>query len=237
MICSRRVSIFRRGLLTFPTGCRATSACFSFGDSRRDRLSLVRSRSNRRRMRSLSGTAAVRAKATQRRTICAGCVLAGRLDRLSHARQIWGEKEPSRRHRGRRNRRGISAACSLRHRGVDVTVFEQAKTLGEIGAGVLLLPNGLRQLERMGLGEALAAVGAKIGEGSQYYRADGTAVGPIVTTNSAGWNGLYGMHRADLLNAVAARLPRETVPSWPSLRRNCPDPVLCAIAIRAWRQL
>ena len=34
----------------------------------------------------------------------------------------------------------------------------------------------------MGLGEALAAVGAKIGEGSQYYRADGTVVGSVVTT-------------------------------------------------------
>ena len=83
--------------------------------------------------------------------------------------------------------------------------------LGEIGAGVLLLPNGLRQLERMGLGEALATVGAKIGESSQYYRADGTVVGPIVTTNSTGWNGVYGMHRADLLNTLAAKLPPETI--------------------------
>ena len=106
---------------------------------------------------------------------------------------------------------GISAACSLRHRGVDVTVFEQAKALGEIGAGLLVLPNGLRQLERMGLGAALAAVGAKIGDSSRYYRADGTAVGSIVTTDSTGWNGVYGMHRADLLNALAAKLPPETV--------------------------
>jgi salicylate hydroxylase len=106
---------------------------------------------------------------------------------------------------------GVSAACSLRQRGVDVTVFEQAGALGEIGAGVLVLPNGLRQLERMGLGEALAAVGAKIGPGSRYYRADGTLVGAIVTTDSAGWNGVYGMHRADLLNALAAKLPAETI--------------------------
>ena len=106
---------------------------------------------------------------------------------------------------------GISAACSLLQRGVDVTVFEQARALGEIGAGVLLLPNGLRQLERIDLGEVLAAVGAKIGDGSRYYRADGTIVGPIVTTDSMGWNGVYGMHRADLLNALAATLPPETI--------------------------
>jgi salicylate hydroxylase len=106
---------------------------------------------------------------------------------------------------------GVSAACSLLHRDVDVAVFEQARTLGEIGAGVLLLPNGLRQLERIGLGRALAAVGAKIGDSSSYYRADGTVVGPIVTTDSTGWNGVYGMHRADLLNALATKLPPETI--------------------------
>ena len=106
---------------------------------------------------------------------------------------------------------GVAAACSLRQRGVDVTVFEQARTLGEVGAGLITSPNALRQLERLGLGEALAAVGAKIGDGSRYCRADGTVVGPIVTTDSTGWNGIYGMHRADLLNALAAKLPPKTI--------------------------
>lgn len=90
-------------------------------------------------------------------------------------------------------------------------VFEQAEVLGEIGAGLALFPNALRQLERMGQGEALATVGAKIGDGSEYYRADGTVVGPLVTTDSSGWNGVYGMHRADLLNALAATLPPGTI--------------------------
>jgi salicylate hydroxylase len=90
-------------------------------------------------------------------------------------------------------------------------VFEQAETLGEIGAGLTIFPNGLRQLERLGLSEALAAVGATIGDGSQYYRADGTVVGPITTTDSSGWNGVYGMHRADLLGVLAANLPRAVI--------------------------
>ena len=80
---------------------------------------------------------------------------------------------------------GLAAACSLSGRGIDVMVFEQAEALGEIGAGLTIFPNALRQLERMGLGEALAAVGAKIGDGSQYYRADGTVVGSMVTTDSS----------------------------------------------------
>ncbi len=106
---------------------------------------------------------------------------------------------------------GLAAACALRRRGIDATVFEQAATLGEIGAGLTIFPNGLRLLERLGLREALAAVGATIGEGSQYYRADGTVVGAITTTDSQGWNGVYGMHRADLLDVLAASLPRAVI--------------------------
>jgi salicylate hydroxylase len=106
---------------------------------------------------------------------------------------------------------GLSAANALHRRGIDVTVFEQANALGEVGAGVFIYPNSLRQLERLGLGEALAAVGAKVGDGSQYRRMDGTVVGPILTTDSNGWNGMYGMHRADLLNALAAALPQRAI--------------------------
>jgi salicylate hydroxylase len=106
---------------------------------------------------------------------------------------------------------GLAAANSLHRRGIDVTVFEQANALGEVGAGVFIYPNSLRQLERMGFGEPLAAVGAKVGRGSEYYRMDGTVVGPILTADSSGWNGLYGMHRADLLNALAAALPPSAI--------------------------
>jgi len=106
---------------------------------------------------------------------------------------------------------GLAAACSLMRRGIDVTVFEQAAQLGEVGAGVFIYPNSLRQLERMGLREALAAVGAKVGPGSEYCRMDGSVVGPVLTSDSSGWNGLYGMHRADLLNTLAATLPKTSI--------------------------
>ena len=106
---------------------------------------------------------------------------------------------------------GLSAANALRRRGVEVTVFEQARALGEVGAGVFIYPNSLRQLERMGFREALAAVGAKVGRGSEYCRMDGTVVGPILTTDSSGWNGMYGMHRADLLNVLAGALPTSSI--------------------------
>ena len=106
---------------------------------------------------------------------------------------------------------GLAVAVALHRRDVDVTVFEQAPVLGEVGAGVMVQPNGARVLERWGLGEQLARFGARLGEGSTYFRMDGTPVGPVVTTDSAGYNGMFGMHRADLLSLLAAALPDGTV--------------------------
>lgn len=102
---------------------------------------------------------------------------------------------------------GLSAANALVRRGIEVAVYEQASALGEVGAGVFIFPNGRRQLERAGLRDALAKVGARIGDGSEFYRLDGTVVGRVVVTDSSGWNGLYGMHRADLLAVLADALP------------------------------
>jgi salicylate hydroxylase len=104
---------------------------------------------------------------------------------------------------------GLSTALALRLRGVDVDVYEQAPALGEIGAGVFLTPNSLRQLHRLGVGEAVEERGARIGPGSRYYRHDGAPVAPIVTADSAGWNAVFGMHRADLVTILSARLPHD----------------------------
>jgi salicylate hydroxylase len=106
---------------------------------------------------------------------------------------------------------GLSAANALCRKGIHVTVYEQAPALGEVGAGVFTFPNALRPLERMGLGDAFAEVGAKVGPGSEYYRMDGTLVGKVLTTDSSGWNGMYGMHRADLLNIFANVIPPSAI--------------------------
>jgi salicylate hydroxylase len=106
---------------------------------------------------------------------------------------------------------GLSAANAMLQRQIDVTVWEQAELLGGTGTGLSLFPNGRRQLERMRMGAALAEVGARIGEGSAYCRMDGTFVSRVVTSDSSGWNGLYGMHRADLLRVLAEGLPSSAI--------------------------
>jgi salicylate hydroxylase len=52
---------------------------------------------------------------------------------------------------------GLSAALSLLQAGVDVQVYEQAPTLGEVGAGLQVSPNAARVLHRLGLADALPA--------------------------------------------------------------------------------
>ena len=47
---------------------------------------------------------------------------------------------------------GLFAANALIAQGVEVSVYEQAPEIGEVGAGVFLTPNSVRHLQRIGLG-------------------------------------------------------------------------------------
>jgi salicylate hydroxylase len=106
---------------------------------------------------------------------------------------------------------GLFAAKALLTHGLDVSVYEQAPALGEIGAGVYLTPNSARHLYRMGLGPAVEKWGARVGPASRYFRHDGTPIAPVQVTDSSGWNATFGMHRADLVNFLAEALPAEIV--------------------------
>jgi salicylate hydroxylase len=102
---------------------------------------------------------------------------------------------------------GLAAAGALTRAGIEASVYEQAPALGEIGAGVLLGPNSVRLLHRLGLAAAIEETGGWVGEGSTYYRHDGTKVAPIMTTDSSGWAAMYGMHRADLVDVLRRAIP------------------------------
>src|SRR5438046_8210982 len=98
---------------------------------------------------------------------------------------------------------GLFAANALIARGFDVAGYEQAAALGEIGAGVFLTPNSVRQLQRVGLGPSVEKSGARVGTGSHYFRHDGAPIAPVQVTDSSGWNATFGMHRADLVEMLA----------------------------------
>jgi salicylate hydroxylase len=104
---------------------------------------------------------------------------------------------------------GVAAAAALARAGIDVQVYEQAQRLAEVGAGVSLAPNGLRMLERLGVGEGVERLGARH-VSTQLLLCDGRPArhGPGQFTE-AGRN--VGIHRADLLGLLAGQLPPDAV--------------------------
>ena len=109
---------------------------------------------------------------------------------------------------------GLSAALALLAAGCDVHVYEQARTLSEIGAGVQVSPNASRVLHRLGLAEELARTGVKPLLWHQRRWDDGRTLlrsplaGPLEDTFGFPH---YQMHRADLLAALAAAIPAQRV--------------------------
>lgn len=106
---------------------------------------------------------------------------------------------------------GLFAANALIAHGLQVSVHEQAPALGEVGAGIFVTPNSVRQLDRVGLGPAVEKWGARVGAGSRYFREDGSPIAPVQVTDSKGWNATFGMHRADMVGLLAAALPPTVV--------------------------
>jgi salicylate hydroxylase len=106
---------------------------------------------------------------------------------------------------------GLFAARALIAHGLEASVYEQAPQLGEVGAGVFLTPNSVRQLQRMGLGPLVEKWGARVGPDSHYFRHDGTPIAPVQVTDSAGWNATFGMHRADFVEILSTALPPGSV--------------------------
>jgi salicylate hydroxylase len=58
---------------------------------------------------------------------------------------------------------GAAAALNLLRAGFDVQVYEQARTLRAVGAGIQISPNASRIIHYIGLGDALAELGVAPG--------------------------------------------------------------------------
>ncbi len=80
---------------------------------------------------------------------------------------------------------GLFAANALIAHGLRVSLYEQAATLGEVGAGLFLTPNSVRHLQRVGLAPAVLRWGARVGVDSRYFRHDGTPIASVQVTDSS----------------------------------------------------
>jgi salicylate hydroxylase len=103
---------------------------------------------------------------------------------------------------------GLTAALALRGRGLDVTVFEQAGDLREIGAGMSIHSNAALLLQRIGLTDRIKTIGAPIA--GLLLR---TSQGERIDTSSSPSSGVqsYNVHRAEFLKLLADALPVGTL--------------------------
>src|SRR5437868_4989068 len=85
---------------------------------------------------------------------------------------------------------GLSAAIALRRVGVDVTVYERAPELTEVGAGISLWANALRALDHVGAGDAVRAVALRM-DRSEFRVRDGYRV--AASYPAAQFEGRYGL--------------------------------------------
>lgn len=110
---------------------------------------------------------------------------------------------------------GLSAAIGLRRIGLDVTVYERARELREVGAGIMIWANGMRALDALGVGDAVRGITLPArhvtmcaSEGRRVQlRADARSFEDVL-----GYSPFAGfLHRADLVGALASHLPAGVV--------------------------
>lgn len=109
---------------------------------------------------------------------------------------------------------GLAAALALLRRGIEVRLYEQARELREVGAGVQITPNGSRVLIELGLEKELLRLGTRT-RGKTNYLWNTAQSSPFMTLGDKA-SEQYGspyltFHRADLhgllLAAVQAMRP------------------------------
>lgn len=108
---------------------------------------------------------------------------------------------------------GLHAAAVLIAAGARVEVFEQAGSLGEVGAGIQLSPNATRLLWRLDLRAALEAVAVRPSALVQRRWQDGAELSRL---DLADVEEMFGapylhVHRADLIDVLRSAVPRSAV--------------------------
>jgi salicylate hydroxylase len=108
---------------------------------------------------------------------------------------------------------GSTAGCALAQAGLEVTVYEAAPELKEIGAGVALHPNAMRVLRMIGVEDAVRGVAGDSEYSVTRNWRTGRVISKISRSQQAATFGLSGatVHRADLLDVIAAALPPGSV--------------------------
>lgn len=108
---------------------------------------------------------------------------------------------------------GAAAAKALSRLGADVTVYEQATGIREVGAGIGLRPSTMDRFSRLGIADAIAAVSSP----SDYFEILTATGDPIMkeawpaVPGDAEQNKTHLIHRGDFIEALLGVLPQGMV--------------------------
>jgi 2-polyprenyl-6-methoxyphenol hydroxylase-like FAD-dependent oxidoreductase len=103
---------------------------------------------------------------------------------------------------------GLAAAIALRQAGVDVQVFERSRELREIGAGLMIWPNGTRSLQALGV-EVKALTVKRIAFCN--WRGRKLMETPVDAISQRFGSEVAFAHRADIQAALASTLGRDCI--------------------------
>jgi salicylate hydroxylase len=110
---------------------------------------------------------------------------------------------------------GLAAALFLRKAGLEATVYEQSPQLRDVGAGIVVAPNMVRPLARLGLAHKLEEFSVRLDAAWEFRN---WKDGRVLSVQPMGEEcaRLYGAHcyvahRADLLALLRGALPRQTL--------------------------
>ncbi|HET7048798.1 MAG TPA: FAD-dependent monooxygenase [Solirubrobacteraceae bacterium] len=108
---------------------------------------------------------------------------------------------------------GAIAGCALAQAGLEVSIYESAPELKEIGAGVALHPNAMRVLKMIGVEHQVRRLAGRSEWSVTRNWKTGRLISKISRAHQAQSFGLSGatIHRADLLDVIAAALPDGSV--------------------------
>lgn len=103
---------------------------------------------------------------------------------------------------------GLTTALTLRQFGFEPDVFERAPDMLEVGAAILMWPNAMRVLHRLGIAETIRQQGGNL-EQARWLNRDGKLLKHFrlpVTDIPA-----IALHRAELQHTLLQGLPRESI--------------------------
>ncbi len=94
---------------------------------------------------------------------------------------------------------GLTAAIALKRAGLEVTVFERAQELKEVGAGLLLAANAQKAFGKLSLQEAVGRLGTPASAGEiRSWRGEVLASVPMAEMEKRVGAASAAVHRADL---------------------------------------